>query len=78
MKQEFGGVLHILVNNAAYDEMRPVGELDAEYIQRSLIGNIQTPVLYMDIFFRKNFFQPGSRIVNIGSEMTRGGIMPTR
>lgn len=75
VKREFNGAVHILINNAAYDEERPVGELDADYVQRSLLGNIQTPVLCVDLLFRNQYFQPNSRIVNIGSEMTRGYVI---
>ncbi|KAL1620267.1 hypothetical protein SLS56_009701 [Neofusicoccum ribis] len=72
VKREFGGKLDILVNNAAYDEFRPMGQLDAEYVSRSLLGNIQTLVLSVDLLFREAVFQPNSRIINISSEMTRG------
>ncbi|KAL1647467.1 hypothetical protein SLS58_002797 [Diplodia intermedia] len=70
--REFGGRLDILVNNAAYDEFRPVGELDAGYVQRSLLGNVQTLALSVDLLFRERVFRPNSRIVNISAELTRG------
>ncbi|KKY28165.1 putative short-chain dehydrogenase reductase sdr [Diplodia seriata] len=72
VKREFGGRLDILVNNAAYDEFRPIGELDAEYVQRSLLGNVQTLVLSVDLLFKERVFRPNSRIVNISAELTRG------
>lgn len=72
VKRDFGGKLDILVNNAAYDEMRPIGELDPDYVQRILFGNIQTLVMSVDVLFREGVFQPNSRIVNISAELTRG------
>ncbi|KAL0258966.1 hypothetical protein SLS55_006471 [Diplodia seriata] len=72
VKREFGGRLDILINNAAYDEFRPIGELDAEYVQRSLLGNVQTLVLSVDLLFKERVFRPNSRIVNISAELTRG------
>lgn len=72
VKRDFGGKLDILVNNAAYDEMRPIGELDPDYVQRILLGNIQTLVMSVDVLFREGVFQPNSRIVNISAELTRG------
>ncbi|KAB2576676.1 3-methylitaconate isomerase [Lasiodiplodia theobromae] len=71
VKRDFGGKLDILVNNAAYDEFRPIGELDPDYVQRSLFGNIQTLVMSVDVLFREGVFQPNSRIVNISAELTR-------
>ncbi|KAK0647442.1 Short chain dehydrogenase asqE [Lasiodiplodia hormozganensis] len=72
VESEFGGKLHIMVNNAAYDEIRPVGQLDADYVGKILTGNIQTLVLSVELLFQRGFFQPNSRIVNVSSEMTRG------
>lgn len=39
VESEFGGKLHIMVNNATYDEIRPVGQLDADYVGKILTGN---------------------------------------
>lgn len=72
VESEFGGKLHIMVNNAAYDEIRPVGQLDADYVGKILTGNVQTLVLSVELLFQRGFFQPNSRIVNVSSEMTRG------
>ncbi|KAH7053459.1 3-oxoacyl-reductase [Macrophomina phaseolina] len=66
------GALNILVNNAPYEEFRHIGQLDADYVQRVLMGNLQTLVLSVDVLFRKSLFQPNSRIVNVSSAMTRG------
>ncbi|EKG21488.1 Short-chain dehydrogenase/reductase SDR [Macrophomina phaseolina MS6] len=74
VKREFGGKLDILVNNAAYDDFRAIGELDAEYLQRSLLGNIQTLALSVDLLYREAAFNPNSRIINIGAELTRGSL----
>ncbi|KAH7009156.1 short-chain dehydrogenase [Macrophomina phaseolina] len=72
VEREFHGKLHILINNASCLETRPIGQLDADYVQRLLLGNIQTLILTVDVLFRNEFFQPNSRIVNISSESTRG------
>jgi NAD(P)-dependent dehydrogenase (short-subunit alcohol dehydrogenase family) len=74
VEKEFDGKVHILVNNAAYDELRSIGQLDADYVQRCLFGNIQTLALSVDLLFRKAMFQPNSRIVNISSDQTKGSL----
>lgn len=72
VKREFGGKIHILINNAAYDELRPIGSLDVGYVQRCLLGNLQTLVMSMDLLIRDSMFAPNSRIVNVSTDQTRG------
>lgn len=48
-----------------------LGELTVEEIQRSMIGNIQTPVLIVDELVRRKMFQPDSRIIYISSIRSR-------
>ncbi|KXH58352.1 3-oxoacyl-(acyl-carrier-protein) reductase [Colletotrichum salicis] len=71
VQDEFGGKLNIIVNNATHFEARPVRELDAEFIQRVLVGNLQFLALMMDVLLRRDYIQPESRIVNISSDWAR-------
>ncbi|KAK1634120.1 3-oxoacyl-reductase [Colletotrichum phormii] len=66
-----GGKLNIIVNNATHFEARPVRELDAEFIQRVLVGNLQSLALMMDVLLRRDYIQQESRIVNISSDWAR-------
>ncbi|KAJ3538720.1 hypothetical protein NM208_g5778 [Fusarium decemcellulare] len=70
-RDAFDGKLNIIVNNANYVDFRSMGELDAEYVQKQLMGNVQSLVLLMDILFAKRYIQPKSRIINISSEASR-------
>ncbi|KUL82164.1 hypothetical protein ZTR_11085 [Talaromyces verruculosus] len=67
VEEHFKGELNILVNNACYDEMRNIGTLDDEYVQKVLYGNIHQPVMLMDILYRKRYIKPYSRIINVSS-----------
>jgi NAD(P)-dependent dehydrogenase (short-subunit alcohol dehydrogenase family) len=48
-----------------------IGEMGTEEIQRSLLGNIQTPVLIVEELVRRKYFQPNSRIIYISSIRSR-------
>nr|XP_036589937.1 short-chain dehydrogenase reductase sdr [Colletotrichum truncatum]KAF6801942.1 short-chain dehydrogenase reductase sdr [Colletotrichum truncatum] len=71
VRDAFGGKVNIIVNNAAYCDFRPVGELDAEYVQKILQGNIQCLVMLMDTLFKRDYIQRESRVINISSDVTR-------
>ncbi|KAF5003707.1 hypothetical protein FDECE_9757 [Fusarium decemcellulare] len=71
VRDAFDGKLNIIVNNANYVDFRSMGELDAEYVQKQLMGNVQSLVLLMDILFAKGYIQPKSRVINISSEASR-------
>lgn len=74
LEKTFDGKLHIVINNAAYYEFRQMGELDADYVQKLLLGNIQNLIMLMDVCFKKGLIQPNSRIVNVSSDTTRTNI----
>ncbi|TDZ16594.1 Short-chain type dehydrogenase/reductase [Colletotrichum orbiculare MAFF 240422] len=74
VRDEFGGKLNIIVNNAAYAEFRPIGQLDADYVHNVLQGNVQCLVLLMDTLYKRGYIQPASRVVNISSDLTRESI----
>jgi len=59
------------VNNAADSGTGVLGELSVEEIQRSLICNIQTPVLIVDELVKRRMFRPESRIIYISSVRSR-------
>lgn len=67
------GKLDILVLSAAVMEVGVVGKIEADYVSRILLGNIQTPVLIIEELVRRKMFRPNSRIVAISSD---GGRRP--
>lgn len=69
VKEHFGGVVNILVQNAAVAELRPMDEIDQGHIARSMTGNFETPILLVQALIP--LFRPDSRIVNISSEAAR-------
>ncbi|TIC92811.1 Aklaviketone reductase DauE [Colletotrichum higginsianum] len=71
IRDELGGKLNIIVNNAFYFENRPVGELDADFVQRMLVGNVQCLVLLTDRLLKDGHIQPESRVVNISTDLVR-------
>ncbi|KAI9148864.1 Dehydrogenase OXI1 [Paramyrothecium foliicola] len=71
IQTHFDGELNILVNNALYDGMRPLGSLDDEFVQKMLFANIQHPVMLMDVIYRRSYLKPNSRIINVSSIASR-------
>jgi 3-oxoacyl-[acyl-carrier protein] reductase len=69
--QHFSGRVDIFVNNAANSIPGAIGEMTVEEIQRSMISNIQTPVLIVDELVKRKMFQPESRIIYISSVRSR-------
>ncbi|KAF9880563.1 short-chain dehydrogenase reductase sdr [Colletotrichum karsti] len=68
---DFDGKLNIIVNNAAYCDFRSIGELDVEYVQKILLGNVQCLIMLMDTLFKRGYIQQDSRVINISSDATR-------
>lgn len=69
--QHFSARVDIFVNNAADPIPGVIGELTVDEIQRSLLGNIQTPVLIVDELVKRKMFQRESRIIYISSIRSR-------
>ena len=69
--QHFSSRVDIFINNAADSRPGVLGELAVEEIQKSLLGNIQTPVLIVDQLVKRKLFQLESRIIYISSIRTR-------
>ncbi|KAI9151377.1 3-oxoacyl-[acyl-carrier-protein] reductase FabG [Paramyrothecium foliicola] len=67
----FGGRVDIFVNCAGDPMPGTLGELTTEEVQRSLLGNVQTPVMIVEEFVRRRYFQPDSRIIYISSIRSR-------
>ncbi|KUJ15050.1 NAD(P)-binding protein [Mollisia scopiformis] len=61
----------IFVNNAADSLPGGIGDLTVNEIQKSMISNIQTPVLIVDEFVKRKMFRPESRIIYISSIRSR-------
>ncbi|KAF4995800.1 hypothetical protein FDECE_12680 [Fusarium decemcellulare] len=75
VRDAFGGKLHIIVNNAAFIDWRAMGDLDADYVHKMLLGNVQNLVLLMDILFKRGYIQPFSRVVNISASVVRSHLL---
>lgn len=71
IENTFNSKLDILINNAAYYDFRRMGELDADYVEKLLLGNVHNLIMLMDTCFKKGLIQPNSRIVNVSSDTTR-------
>lgn len=69
--EHFSGRVDIFVNNAADSGTGIIGEMAVEEIQKSIIGNIQTPVLIVDELVKRKMFQLDSRIIYISSIRSR-------
>jgi 3-oxoacyl-[acyl-carrier protein] reductase len=61
----------IFVNNAADSRPGLLGQMTVQEIQESMISNIQTPVLIVDEFVKREMFRPESRIIYISSIRSR-------
>ncbi|OCK94529.1 NAD(P)-binding protein [Cenococcum geophilum 1.58] len=73
LETEFDGHVDILVNNAAIVVRHKIGEMELGDVEKSLLGNVQTPVLMVETLVRKKLFRPNARIVNISSDRVREG-----
>lgn len=71
IEHNFNNRVDIFVNNACDPMPGVLGELTVEEIQKSLLGNIQTPILIVDEFVRRKSFQRDSRLVYISSIRSR-------
>lgn len=71
LKDNFNGRVDIFVNSACDPMPGIIGDMGADEIQRSLMGNIQTPVLIVEELVRRKYFQPNSRIIYISSVRSR-------
>lgn len=67
----FQSRVDIFINNAVDPNPGVLGELSVQEIQRSLVGNIQTPVLIVDELVKRKMFQTNSRIIYISSIRSR-------
>lgn len=71
LERTFDGRVDIFINCASDALTGTIGEMSAEQIQRSLVGNVQTPVMIVEEFVRRRHFQPDSRIIYISSIRSR-------
>ena len=67
----FNGQVDIFINSASDPMPGTIGEMSVEEIQKSLLGNVQTPVLIVEELVRRRYFQPQSRIIYISSIRSR-------
>ncbi|KAM5349859.1 hypothetical protein ACJ41O_006364 [Fusarium nematophilum] len=71
ISKSFDGRVDIFVNCAGDPMPGTIGEMGTDEIQRSLLGNVQTPVMIVEELVRRRFFQPNSRIIYISSIRSR-------
>jgi NAD(P)-dependent dehydrogenase (short-subunit alcohol dehydrogenase family) len=71
LEKSFGSRVDILVNSAGDPMPGVIGQMATEEIQRSLLGNVQTPVHIVEELVRRKLFQPNSRIIYISSVRSR-------
>lgn len=71
LEKDFSGHVDIFINNAAESSTGSIGALTALEIQKSLISNIQTPVLIVDELVKRRMFREESRIIYISSVRSR-------
>jgi 3-oxoacyl-[acyl-carrier protein] reductase len=71
LERSFDSKVDIFINNAADPNTGNLGELTVEEISKSLLGNIQTPVLIVDKLVKQKMFQTNSRIIYISSIRSR-------
>jgi NAD(P)-dependent dehydrogenase (short-subunit alcohol dehydrogenase family) len=71
LRDDFNGRVDIFVNSAGDPMPGTIGDMSTAEIQRSLLGNIQTPVLIVEELVRRRYFQPSSRIIYISSIRSR-------
>jgi 3-oxoacyl-[acyl-carrier protein] reductase len=71
LKGNFDGRVDIFVNSACDPMPGTIGEMAPDEISHSLLGNIQTPVLIVEEFVRRRYFQPESRIIYLSSIRAR-------
>jgi NAD(P)-dependent dehydrogenase (short-subunit alcohol dehydrogenase family) len=67
VSKSFNGRVDIFINNASDTGGGTIGEMSVNEVQRSLLANVQTPVMIVEDFIRRRFFQLNSRIVYISS-----------
>lgn len=63
--------MDIFINNAADSSAGVLGELSVEEVSRSLVGNVQTPVLIVEELVRRKMFRTNSRIIYVSSARAR-------
>lgn len=71
LEDSFSSQVDIFINNAADPNTGELGALTVEEISKSLLGNIQTPVLIVDELVKRKLFQTNSRIIYISSIRAR-------
>ncbi|KAF2658771.1 NAD(P)-binding protein [Lophiostoma macrostomum CBS 122681] len=69
--RDFGGKIDILVLNAAVNVRPRVGEASEADVARSLMRNVQWPVVLVENLVRQRCFNANSRVVAISSDRVR-------
>ncbi|KAM0421288.1 hypothetical protein ACHAPT_011010 [Fusarium lateritium] len=71
INNSFNNRVDIFINCAGDPMPGVIGEMGTAEVQRSLLGNVQTPVMIVEELVRRRYFQPNSRIIYISSIRSR-------
>jgi 3-oxoacyl-[acyl-carrier protein] reductase len=71
IEKEFGNKIDILVLNAAHNTRPKLGQASEADIEKSLVGNLQWPIVLVENLVRHKVFNPNSRVVAISSDRVR-------
>jgi NAD(P)-dependent dehydrogenase (short-subunit alcohol dehydrogenase family) len=71
IRDSFNSQVDIFVNSASDPVPGVIGQMSTDEVQRSLLANIQTPVMIVEELVRRRYFQPDSRIIYISSIRSR-------
>lgn len=71
LERHFNSKVDIFVNSAAEANAGSLGALTVEEISKSLLANVQTPVLIVEELVKRKLFQQESRIIYISSVRSR-------
>ncbi|KAK4465454.1 hypothetical protein QBC42DRAFT_303346 [Cladorrhinum samala] len=65
VNDSFDGRVDIFINSTSDNMPGVIGDMETDHVQNSLLGNIQTPVMIVEEFVRRRYFQLDSRIIYI-------------
>jgi NAD(P)-dependent dehydrogenase (short-subunit alcohol dehydrogenase family) len=71
IERDFGNKIDILVLNASHNTRPKLGQASEADIEKSLVGNLQWPVVLIENLVRQSVFNPNSRVVVISSDRVR-------
>ncbi|KAF2829389.1 NAD(P)-binding protein [Ophiobolus disseminans] len=71
IERDFANKIDILVLNASFNTRPKIGQASESDIEKSLVGNLQWPIVLLENLVRHNVFNQNSRVVTISSDRVR-------